>query len=64
VFTTVKEVQSDQFKAGTDTIFDVKSGGVGYGKLNAEAQKYEDQIKKVEEDIKSGAVADIPTTVE
>ena len=35
VFDTVKAVQDGTFKGGTDTIFDVKSGGVGIGKLNA-----------------------------
>jgi basic membrane protein A len=63
VFNTVKAVQDGSFKGGTDTVFDVKSGGVGYGKLSADAQKYEDQLKQVEEQIKSGEITDIPSTV-
>ena len=61
--TTVKAAQDGTFKGGTDTIFDVKSGGVGYGKLSADATKYEDQLKKVEQQIKSGEITDIPSEV-
>jgi basic membrane protein A len=63
VFDTVKAVQDGSFKGGTDTVFDVKSGGVGYGKLSADASKYEDQLKQVEEQIKSGEISDIPAEV-
>jgi len=63
VYNTVKAVQDGSFKGGTDTIFDVKSGGVGYGKLSSDATKYEDQLKKVEEQIKSGEITDIPSEV-
>ena len=63
VFNTVKAVQDGSFKGGTDTVFDVKSGGVGYGKLSADASKYEDQLKKVEDQIKSGEITDIPAEV-
>jgi basic membrane protein A len=63
VFDTVKAVQDGSFKGGTDTVFDVKSGGVGYGKLSADASKYEDQLKQVEEQIKSGEITDIPAEV-
>jgi basic membrane protein A len=63
VFDTVKAVQDGSFKGGTDTVFDVKTGGVGYGKLSADATKYEDQLKQVEEQIKSGEITDIPSEV-
>jgi basic membrane protein A len=63
VYNTVKAVQDGSFKGGTDTVFDVKSGGVGYGKLSADATKYEDQLKQVEEQIKSGEITDIPSKV-
>jgi len=63
VYDTVKAVQDGSFKGGTDTIFDVKSGGVGYGKLSADASKYEEQLKQVEEQIKSGEITDIPAEV-
>jgi basic membrane protein A len=63
VFNTVKAVQDGSFKGGTDTVFDVKGGGVGLGKISAEGQKYEDQVNQVMEQIKSGEIADIPSTV-
>ena len=63
VFATVKEVQDGNFKAGTDTVFDVKSGGVGYGKVNAEGEKYVAQVDEVQAKIKSGEITDIPTEV-
>jgi basic membrane protein A len=64
VFTTVKEVQDGGFKAGTDTIFDVNTGGVGFGKTNAEGAKYEDQVTAQEDKIKSGELSDIPAEVQ
>ena len=63
VFATIKEVQDGAFKAGTDTIFDVKSGGVGYGEVNAEGEKYVAQVDEVQEKIKSGEITDIPAEV-
>jgi basic membrane protein A and related proteins len=63
VFETAKAVQDGSFKGGADTIFDVKSGGVGLGKLSAEGQKYETQVNDVMEQIKSGEITDIPTEV-
>jgi basic membrane protein A len=63
VFDTVKSAQDGSFKGGEDTVFDVKSGGVGIGKISAAGQKYADQVKKVEQDIASGQITDIPDTV-
>src|SRR5215213_11457207 len=59
VFTTVKEVQEGSFKAGTDTIFDAKSDGVGFGKTNAAGGKYKDQVSEQLDKIKAGEI-DIP----
>ena len=44
-------------------MFDVESGGVGYGKVNAEGEKYVAQVDEVQEKIKSGEITDIPTEV-
>jgi basic membrane protein A len=63
VFATVQEVQDGAFKAGTDNVFDVKSGGVGYGKTNAEGAKYAEQVDAEQEKIKSGELTDIPAEV-
>src|SRR5215218_3971961 len=61
-FTAAQEVQDGTFKPGTDTVFDVKSGGVGYGKTNDVGAKYADKVDAVLEQIKSGEISDIPTT--
>ncbi len=63
VFDTVKQVQDGSFQGGADTIFDIKSGGVGLGKISSEGSKYEEQVNQVMEQIKSGEITDIPTEV-
>ena len=63
VFTTITELQDGSFKAGTDTIFDVKSGGVGYGKVNAAGEPFVEQVDAQQEKIKSGELTDIPAEV-
>ncbi|HET8949917.1 MAG TPA: BMP family ABC transporter substrate-binding protein [Solirubrobacteraceae bacterium] len=63
VFDTVKAVQDGSFKGGTDTVFDVKTGGVGLGKVSSEGTKYEEQVNQVMEQIKSGEISDIPAEV-
>jgi basic membrane protein A and related proteins len=60
VFTAAQQVQDGSFTAGKDTVFDAKSGGVGYGKTNAEGAKYTEKVDAVLEQIKSGEIADIP----
>ena len=63
VFDAIKRAGAGDFKGGTDVIATVKNDGVGIGKISAEGQKYADQIKKVQEDIASGKISDIPDTV-
>jgi basic membrane protein A and related proteins len=63
VFNAIKAVQNDQYQGGQDILNTVKSGGIGYGKLNAKAEKYADQVKQVEDQIKNGEISDIPDTV-
>jgi basic membrane protein A len=60
VFDAIKGAQSGQYKGGQDSIYDVKTGGIGYGKLNSAAQKYADQAKSTQEKIASGEISDIP----
>jgi basic membrane protein A and related proteins len=62
-FAASKQVQDGSFKPGTDTVFDVKSGGVGLGKISSEGSKYEEQVNKVMEQIKNGEITDIPAEV-
>jgi basic membrane protein A len=61
-FTSAQQVQDGSFKPGTDVIFDVQNEGVGYGEPNAEGAKYTEQVDAQLEKIKSGEIADIPTT--
>ena len=64
VFQTIQEVQDGGFNGGEDTIFDVASGGVGIGEIApdvpAEAVA---QVKRVQDEIAAGKVANIPDTV-
>jgi basic membrane protein A len=39
VYQTAELVKAGTFKGGVDTVFNVKNGGVGYGKLSAKAPK-------------------------
>jgi basic membrane protein A len=63
VFETAKAAQDGTFKGGEDQIFDLKSDGVGLGKLNAEGQKYADKVDEIKQQIISGEISDIPTEV-
>jgi basic membrane protein A and related proteins len=63
VFNAIKGVQEDKYTGGQDVLNNVKSGGIGYGKLNSAAEKYADQVKKVQDDIAAGTISDIPDTV-
>jgi basic membrane protein A len=63
VFNAIKRVQEDKYTGGQDILNTVKSGGIGYGKLNAEAQKYADQVKKLSDEIAAGQITDIPDKV-
>jgi basic membrane protein A and related proteins len=63
VFNAIKGVQENKYTGGQDVLNNVKSGGIGYGKLNTAAEKYADQVKKVQDDIAAGTISDIPDTV-
>jgi basic membrane protein A len=60
VFDAAKAMQDGTFKGGSDRIFDVKSDGVGYGKLSSDVTEYEEQVKSVQERIASGEL-DVPS---
>jgi len=59
-FTASKEIQDGSWKGGTDQVFDAKNKGVGYGKPNAEGEKYADQVDEQLQKIASGEITDIP----
>jgi len=63
VFDEIKAVQDGTFKGGANTIFDVKSGGVGIGETNEIGAKYADAVKAEQDKIASGELTDIPNTV-
>lgn len=61
MFDTVKQVQDGAYSAG-DTIFDLKTDGVGVGKLNAEGTKYQAQVDEAKKGIMDGSIT-VPDTV-
>ena len=63
VMNAIKGVQEDKYTGGQDVINSVQSGGIGYGKLNAEAQKYAAKVEAVQKQIADGTVTNIPDKV-
>ena len=62
VYDTVKAAQDGSFKGGEDQIFDLKSDGVGLGKINADGQKYASKVDEVKQKIIAGDIK-VPDTV-
>ena len=65
VYATIQQVLDGKFKGGSDSVFSLKNDGVGLGKIspkvsNADVQK----VREIEEQIKAGKIADIPTQVQ
>jgi basic membrane protein A and related proteins len=63
VFDTIKAVQDGSFKGGADQVFELKNNGVGFGKVNSKGAPFEDQVKKIQQQITSGQISNIPDTV-
>src|SRR4051812_26595131 len=63
VLDTVKDIQAGRFQAGTDSTFETKNNGVGFGKVNAKGQPFKAQVLQVQKQIADGKVANIPDTV-
>jgi basic membrane protein A len=64
VFKTIQSEQDGSFKGGEDSVFDVKSGGVGIGKISSKVSPdIVAKVKKIQTDIASGTIANIPDTV-
>jgi basic membrane protein A len=61
VVDTVKAVQDGSYQAG-DTVFDLKTDGVGVGKLNANGTKYQAEVDKAKQGIQDGSIT-VPDTV-
>jgi len=65
VFLTIQDTKAGRFKGGTDGLFNVKNGGVGYGKVSATAPQRVSLINllgKWSKDIAAGTVK-LPRTV-
>jgi basic membrane protein A and related proteins len=63
VYQAIKNLQNGTFNGGQDITASVKSGGIGIGKFNAAGQKYAAQVKKIQDQIASGQISNIPDTV-
>jgi basic membrane protein A len=64
IFQTIQAVQEGAFRGGTNTVFDVASGGVGIGEVAPDVPAgLVSQVKQVEADIAAGEVDRIPATV-
>jgi basic membrane protein A len=64
VFQTIQAVQDGSFEGGTNTVFDVASGGVGLGEIAPDVPaELVSQVNKIQDDIAAGKVANIPETV-
>jgi basic membrane protein A and related proteins len=63
VLATVKDVQAGKFQKGTDATFDIKTGGAGIGKIGPAGQAFKSQVDKIQQQISSGQIANIPDTV-
>jgi basic membrane protein A and related proteins len=64
VYTSIQQVVKGKFKGGGDTVFSVKSGGIGIGKISSRVPKaLVAKVKKIQKQIASGKIKNIPTTV-
>jgi basic membrane protein A and related proteins len=62
VFDTVKEVQAGQFKAGTNSTFDLTNGGAGLGKIAPAGAPYAAKVLQAAKQITDGQIT-VPDTV-
>jgi basic membrane protein A and related proteins len=61
VYDAVEQMQKKTYKGGVDTVYDIKSGGVGLGKVSAAGKPFLPEVEQVQKDIADGKVTDIPT---
>ena len=61
VFSSIQLVKAGTFKGGTDTLFNVKNSGVGYGKLSSKAPStLKAKLDAVAQEDRSGPDQDRP----
>jgi basic membrane protein A and related proteins len=64
VFQTIQEVDEGSFSGGENSVFDVASGGVGFGEVSSEVPSdLVSQLNQVQDDIADGTISNIPDTV-
>ena len=64
VFQTIQAVEEGTFNGGEDVVFDVASGAVGIGEISPDAPAGAvAEVKRIQDEIASGQIADIPETV-
>jgi basic membrane protein A and related proteins len=64
IFQTIETVQNGTFRGGEDTLFDVKSGAVGLGRINPRIPNdIVAKVNQVQEDVAAGRITNIPTTL-
>jgi basic membrane protein A len=64
VFKTIQSAQDGSFKGGADSVFSIANGGIGLGKVSSKVPaSIVAQVTKVQTDIASGTIANIPDTV-
>ncbi|HYY32128.1 MAG TPA: BMP family ABC transporter substrate-binding protein, partial [Gaiellaceae bacterium] len=64
VFLTIKDVIAGKFRGGRNSIFGLKDNGVGLGKISPKVPKADvAAVDKIRNEIASGKLSGIPTTV-
>jgi basic membrane protein A len=64
VFNAIKDAKSGHFKGGTDAVYGLSVNGVGIGKFSPKAPKeIPAKVEKIKQEIASGKIKNIPTTV-
>ncbi|HEY6397137.1 MAG TPA: BMP family ABC transporter substrate-binding protein [Solirubrobacteraceae bacterium] len=63
VFNAIKAAMGGTFTGAANVFNDATNGGIGYGKIGSAGTQFAAQIAKVFGEIKSGQIANIPSTV-
>jgi basic membrane protein A and related proteins len=64
IFQTIESVRDGMFRGGEDTVFDVKSGAVGLGKISPRVpNEIVAKVNQVQEDLAAGRISNIPTSL-
>jgi basic membrane protein A and related proteins len=63
VFNAIKAAMGGTFTGAANVFNDATNGGIGYGKIGPAGTQFAPQIAKIFAEIKSGQIANIPSTV-